>query len=117
VSKLAEELRRSRRRLSARFAERFGLPPKTMARLFRFGRAARLLGAGFPAQPSPVRTTGWLDVAAIAVDCGYHDQAHLNRDFREFAGVSPSQLETMLLPDSGGIAHGCSWPGTRVEAA
>ena len=115
VGELAKDLRCSRRHLSARFAEHLGLPPKTLARLLRFGRAARLLGAGSNAGPPLDGGSGRLGLAAIAADCGYHDQAHLNRDFREFAGVSPTELEAMLLPDSGGIADGRSWPETRVE--
>ena len=115
VGELAEELRCSRRHLSARFAEQLGLPPKTLARLLRFGRAARLLGASSAAEPQRDRSSDRLGLAEIAVECGYHDQAHLNRDFREFAGVSPTQLEAMLLPDSGGIAQG-SWPETKVES-
>jgi AraC-like DNA-binding protein len=116
VAELAQELRCSRRHLSARFAEQLGLPPKTLARLLRFGRAARLLGVGFPGQPPRDGASRGLGLAAIAADCGYHDQAHLNRDFREFAGVSPTQLEAMLLPDAGGLAHGCSWPELKIES-
>jgi hypothetical protein len=48
VGDLAEELRCSRRHLSARFAEQLGLPPKTLARLLRFAQAARLLGRRLP---------------------------------------------------------------------
>ena len=114
IRELADELRCSRRHLSQRFAEQVGLPPKTVARLLRFERAARMVGAG----PSFVeRTSGAADggLARIALDCGYYDQAHLNRDFRQFAGVAPKQLEAMLLPDGGGIAEPCSWPELMPE--
>ena len=115
VSELAEDLRCSRRHLSARFSEQVGLPPKTLARLLRFGRAARLLGV----RPSS-RERGGADgapssPAEIALECGYYDQAHLNRDFHEFAGLAPTELQATLLPDAGGIADGCCWPETAPQ--
>jgi AraC-like DNA-binding protein len=30
------------------------------------------------------------ELAAIALGCGYYDQAHFNRDFRAYTGTSPA---------------------------
>jgi AraC-like DNA-binding protein len=35
-------------------------------------------------------STHWL--AALAIDLGYYDQSHFNRDLRRFAGVIPRAL-------------------------
>jgi transcriptional regulator GlxA family with amidase domain len=77
----------------SRFREQLGPPPKTVARLVRFQRAVGSLA----------RTRGYR-LAEIAQACGYYDQAHLSRDFRELAGVSPSAFESSLLPDGIGVA-------------
>lgn len=81
VRSLAAEVGWSRKHLAARFHEQVGIAPKALARVLRFRRALRRLEAGRPG----VR---WSEVA---LDCGYYDQAHLNRDFRAFTGASPGE--------------------------
>jgi len=93
VEALAGEAGWSRRHLLARFREHTGLPPKVFARILRFQRAAALMAD--PAGPS---------LCEIALDCGYYDQAHLNRDFRAFAGRTPTDLLAARLPDGGGYS-------------
>jgi AraC-like DNA-binding protein len=93
IEALAQELGYSRRHLSARFGEQLGLPPKTYARVLRFEHAAERLSHDSGAR-----------FAEIAQDCGYYDQAHLNRDFREFAGTTPGDYVGRLLPGGGGVA-------------
>ncbi|MGC5017998.1 helix-turn-helix domain-containing protein [Micromonospora sp. DT47] len=96
IGELAEELGWSRRHLSVRFREEIGLAPKTTARLLRFQRAYATLGHDLaaPGPTSPVpgdpgEPGGW---AELAVRCGYYDQSHLIREFREFAGATPAAL-------------------------
>jgi len=80
IHALAAELEWSPRRLIARFREYVGLTPKTAARVIRFDRAVALL--------REARTP----LAQVAAECGYSDQAHLTRDFRELAGAAPTHL-------------------------
>jgi AraC-like DNA-binding protein len=40
---------------------------------------------------SQLATAGRTDIARVAADFGYHDQSHLDRDFRGFTGLSPSR--------------------------
>lgn len=99
VGAVADELGWSRRHLAVAFRREFGQPPKTVARLVRFQRAYATLGRELVTAPlddggaSGVTVAGggpgW---AELAVRCGYYDQSHLIRDFRQFAGRTPTAL-------------------------
>ncbi|GAA3395056.1 helix-turn-helix domain-containing protein [Cryptosporangium minutisporangium] len=91
VAAAADTVGWSPRRLSERFGAELGISPKTAAKIARFDRARRrLLAVPGPVAAGPMGGPG-LGLADLAVACGYYDQAHLARDFRELAGVSPSQ--------------------------
>jgi AraC-like DNA-binding protein len=78
IGELAAELGWSRRRLAATFRCELGMPPKPLARLLRFeGAVGRLQGGA--------------GLADAALDSGYYDQAHFNRDFKQFAGRTPTE--------------------------
>jgi AraC-like DNA-binding protein len=79
VGAVAGEAGWSRRHLSERFRREFGLGPKTMARVFRFERARMLLQ----------RPGAW-NLARVAAECGYADQAHLTREWNSLVGVTPT---------------------------
>jgi AraC-like DNA-binding protein len=107
VGELCEELGCSRRHMVRRFNEQIGVAPKTYARVLRFQRAVNMLGHRDGASWTCERERGAgraMSWGEIALECGYFDQAHMNRDFRQFAGASPSELAASLLPDGGGLA-------------
>ncbi len=91
VKRLTDSLDCSRKHLAALFKRQVGLPPKTVARLARFEAALQRLTAGRVAS-----------LAELALDCGYADQAHFNRDFRSFAGETPRAILARTLPDGTG---------------
>ncbi|MCD2192357.1 AraC family transcriptional regulator [Actinomycetospora endophytica] len=66
------------------FAAEFGLPPHRYLVGRRVEAARRLLLAGVPA-------------ARVAVEAGFHDQAHLTRHFRRLLGVTPGRYVRSAL--------------------
>ena len=86
IGDLADELGWSHRRLIARYRDTVGLPPKLVARIVRFeGLTAQL--AVRPA----------IDWACAATACGYFDQAHLAREVRELAHITPTELRAQTV--------------------
>jgi AraC-like DNA-binding protein len=65
------------------FSQSVGLPPKLYCRVQRFQKALELMRADTPAR-LPALTD-------VALDAGYSDQPHFNREFLEFSGLTPEQ--------------------------
>jgi AraC-like DNA-binding protein len=76
VATVVEATGLSHRRFLTLFREAVGLAPKRYCRVLRLQRAIAGVLARAP-------------LGAVALDAGYSDQAHLTREFRELAGVSP----------------------------
>jgi AraC-like DNA-binding protein len=87
VTEVAAHVGWSRRHLSERFRLATGLTPKEAARIARFETARSLLLA-----PAPI------PLAELAVRCGYADQPHLAREWREFTGCSVGTWLRQELP-------------------
>ena len=79
ISALQSRLGISSRQLERRFDVSVGLRPKLLCRILRFRRVFRAIECEE-------------DWASVAVACGFHDQAHLIRDFREFTGETPARF-------------------------
>lgn len=87
INGLATEVGWSRRHLGERFRREYGLTPKQAARVMRFELAHRLL-----------RRDDRPALADLAARCGYYDQAHLTREWRELAGCPPTVWLAEELP-------------------
>ncbi len=85
IEKIASLACLSLRQFERQSKERIGLSPKVYARLARFSKAYRLR-ENFPL----------LNWTSIAHQCGYFDQMHFIRDFKEFAGITPGVIEKEL---------------------
>jgi AraC-like DNA-binding protein len=81
VAELAPALGVSERQLGRRFDATVGYGPKTLQRVLRFRRVLAELSA----RPGS-------DLASVAYQAGYADQAHLTRETVRLAGRTPTML-------------------------
>ncbi len=80
VSQVCEKFDISERSLQRLTARRIGLTPKWLVQRRRLHEAAERLSSAEPP-----------DLARVAVDLGYADQAHFTRDFRTVTGLTPGE--------------------------
>jgi AraC-like DNA-binding protein len=80
IGALSDEIGISQNHLGTQFKRLVGIPPKEVARFYRFAHVLRLIDS---AQP--------VDLTRIAHQSRFYDQSHFNRDFVAFTGHSPSE--------------------------
>lgn len=90
VSDLANHVGRSVRTLQRRVRMSTGCPPKRFLAMQRFRRSVYEIAAGGDG------------LSVIATDLGFSDQAHLTREFRRHAGITPGAFRR-------------AWSGPRVR--
>jgi AraC-like DNA-binding protein len=84
TGELARELGVSERQFRRRCLDAVGYGPKTLQRVLRFRRFVTRLDAA--------EAEGRLDLALVAAETGYADQAHLTRESVRLAGLPPTAL-------------------------
>lgn len=78
LENLSQKVGYSQKHLIQLFKEQVGLPPKAFMRIIRFQRAIK-----------EIEQRGDIQWSHLALDCGYFDQAHFIRDFKQFSGFTP----------------------------
>lgn len=76
----------SRRQLERRFAATVGMSPARYLQVLRFQRALKRLDGTDDA------------LLDVALETGYFDQPHFNRDIRRFTGLSPTDYRRLHRP-------------------
>jgi AraC-like DNA-binding protein len=88
TGEVAAQIGLSLRQLRRRCHVSVGYGPKTLQRVLRFRRFVSRIDAAPAAPAGP----GALDLAVLAAQVGYADQAHLTRECGALAGLTPAAL-------------------------
>lgn len=81
IDALSQSLCISSRGLQKLFKKHIGMSPVYYRKIIRFNKAAQLL-----------LNDSNNSLTQVSYDCGYFDQAHFIKDFKEFGGISPSEF-------------------------
>lgn len=88
IKRLAYEANMSLRTFELKFTRQVGIPPKLFARITRFNYALLIKIRNI--------STSWTE---ISHKCGYYDQMHFIKEFKQFAGDTPLNFyKTTPLP-------------------
>jgi AraC-like DNA-binding protein len=85
LNDLSKHIGWSSRELRRRFVASVGVGPKLVQRMLRVQQALRLTH----------KTEGEVALSGLALECGFADQAHLTREVRRFAQLTPREMRSM----------------------
>jgi transcriptional regulator GlxA family with amidase domain len=85
ISALQRNHRIQARRLERIFLEEIGVTPKIFCRIVRFNHAK-----------SMIERNADVDLRQLAYECGYADQSHFTRNFRELFGRTPAGFKALM---------------------
>lgn len=80
IRALSNHMGISQNYLGTQFKRLVGIPPKEVARFYRFAHVLRLIDSARP-----------VDLTLIAHQSRFYDQSHFNKDFMAFTGHTPSE--------------------------
>lgn len=86
IRQLAEETGYSECYIRRVFQQVHGISPKNFERFVRFQKLLHVINK----MPEMIR----LD--ALAQQCGYYDEAHMIKDFKQYAGITPQGYERLI---------------------
>lgn len=89
VKELSEQTGYTERYINKVFIELMGFSPKTFCKIIQFQKAIEVLNYGEQEQ-----------MTKTAMDLGYYDQAKFIRDFKEYAGITPSRYKKMIQKEA-----------------
>lgn len=89
VAELAQATGYSARYIHDLCKKSVGNSPKLLGKIIRMQHTAAL-----------IRRQPQIPLSAIAAECGYADQSHMNRDFMQLIGCSPKQIQEGALPQN-----------------
>jgi AraC-like DNA-binding protein len=90
VRAISEQLGWTRKRLVKTFRDEIGVSPKVLGRVLRFQRTL-----------AELNSRKIVNFSGIAAECGYSDQAHMIREFKDFSGLTPVELVHCYSPGAG----------------
>lgn len=81
VDELSAQLNVNRRQLERKFSTAIGLSPKQLSKVIRLQSVLKMMV-----------NKEFTNLASVAYEGEYYDQAHFIKDFKEFTGLSPKQF-------------------------